>query len=257
MSCLHPVFNVIKLTPALADPIAGHVLKPLPPLKIMNREEEWVVKEILDSKVINQKLQYLVKWEGFGIKHNSWEPWDDVYAPDLVAEFYWRHPGAAHQIRAINFSAIPSHVVPGRHSLEGGVDVRNTHFLLLHLLYISCLLCLFHPLPLHLFILFLNITGSSWTSSQTSSDFDFTYIILPLCLFLFYFLLLLCLTFISRVSFSHSHIVEVAPLADPHLDLLLGVLVIVVYMCQYINLGSPASCCKSDYSCPYSHVVYS
>jgi hypothetical protein len=29
------------------------------------------------------------------------------------------------------------------------------------------------------------------------------------------------------------------------------VLVIVVYMCQYINLGSPASSCKSDYSGPY------
>jgi hypothetical protein len=43
-------------------------------------KEEWVVEETLDSKVINQKLQYLVKWEGFGIEHNSLEPWDDVHA---------------------------------------------------------------------------------------------------------------------------------------------------------------------------------
>jgi hypothetical protein len=71
MSHLHPVFNVIKLTSALPDPIAGCVPKPLPPLKIIDREEEWVVEEILDSKEINWKLQYLVKWEGFGIKHNS------------------------------------------------------------------------------------------------------------------------------------------------------------------------------------------
>jgi hypothetical protein len=166
------------------------------------------VEEILDSKVINWKLWYLVKWEDFGIKHNSWEPWDDIHVPDLVAEFYQRHPGAACQIQAINFSAIPFCVVPGCHLLEGGVDVRRhsfLHFLLLHLLYIPCLLCLFHPLPLHLPITFLDIAKSSQTSSQTSLDFDFTYIILPLCSFLFHFLLLPCLTFISRVSIS-SHI---------------------------------------------------
>src|SRR5271169_619564 len=66
--------------------------------------------------------------EGFGIEHNSWEPWDDVHAPDLVAEFYRKHPGAARQIRVIDFTSIPFRVVPGRHSLEGGVDVRGQSF---------------------------------------------------------------------------------------------------------------------------------
>jgi hypothetical protein len=50
MSCLYPVFNVVKLTPALPDPIVGHASKPLPPLEIVDREEEWIVEEILDSK---------------------------------------------------------------------------------------------------------------------------------------------------------------------------------------------------------------
>jgi Chromo (CHRromatin Organisation MOdifier) domain len=79
-SRLHPVFNVIKLTTALPDPIAGCHLKSLPLPEIVDGKEEWVVEETLDSKVINQKLQYLVKWEGFGIEHNSLEPWDDVHA---------------------------------------------------------------------------------------------------------------------------------------------------------------------------------
>jgi hypothetical protein len=70
MSCLHPVFNIVKLTLAPSDPILGCHPKPLPPLEIVDGEEEWVVEEFLDSKVINQKLWYLVKWEGFGIKHN-------------------------------------------------------------------------------------------------------------------------------------------------------------------------------------------
>jgi len=45
--------------------------------------------------MVNRKLRYLVKWEGFGVEHNSWEPWDNVHAPELVADFYQRHPGAA------------------------------------------------------------------------------------------------------------------------------------------------------------------
>jgi hypothetical protein len=56
----------------------------------------------------------------FRIEHNSWEPWDSVHAPKLIAEFYWKHPGAACQIRAIDFSAIPFHIVLSCHSLKGG-----------------------------------------------------------------------------------------------------------------------------------------
>src|SRR5271170_6443490 len=59
MSRLHPIFNVMKLTLAPEDPIHGH--RPLPPPlpEIIDREEEWVVEEILDSKVVNRKLRYL------------------------------------------------------------------------------------------------------------------------------------------------------------------------------------------------------
>ena len=61
MSRLHPIFNVIKLTLAPEDPIHGQ--QPLhPPLpEIIDGEEECIVEEILDSKVVNQKLCYLVK----------------------------------------------------------------------------------------------------------------------------------------------------------------------------------------------------
>ena len=74
MSRLHLIFNVVKLLPAPADLIIGHHAQSLPPPEIIEGQEEWVVEKILDSKVANQKLCYLVKWEGFGIKHNSWEP---------------------------------------------------------------------------------------------------------------------------------------------------------------------------------------
>ena len=98
MSRLHLVFNVVKLTLAPEDPVPGQRLHPPPLLEIINGEEEFIVEEILDSRVINWKLHYLVKWEGYGIKHNSWEPADNVYAPECIADFHWKHPEAPHHI---------------------------------------------------------------------------------------------------------------------------------------------------------------
>ena len=94
MSRLHPVFNVVKLIPAPEDPIQGRRPRPPPLPEVVNGEEEWIVEEILDSRMVNQKLRYLVKWEGFGIEHNSWEAWDNIHAPDLVADFHRKHSGA-------------------------------------------------------------------------------------------------------------------------------------------------------------------
>jgi hypothetical protein len=53
MKRLHPVFNTVKLTPALSDPIKGRCSLPSPPLEIVDGEEEWIVEKILDSKRIN------------------------------------------------------------------------------------------------------------------------------------------------------------------------------------------------------------
>jgi len=99
----------------------------LPPTfpEIINDEEKWVVEEILDSQMVNRKLRYLVKWESFSVEHNSWKPWDNVHALELVADFYWRHPGTARHIHVVDFHSIPFHSVLGHHCLEGGVDVRG------------------------------------------------------------------------------------------------------------------------------------
>jgi hypothetical protein len=129
MKHLHPVFNVVKLMPAPADPVPGRRFPPQPLPKIIDGEEEWIVEEILDSRVMDMKLRYLVKWKDFGMEHNSWEPWDNVHTPELVAEFHRKHPGAARQIRSAEFQTISFQPrVPRRHSLEGGVNVRGTSF---------------------------------------------------------------------------------------------------------------------------------
>jgi len=49
MKQLHPVFNMVKLTPALDDPITGWKTEDHPPPIVIDREAEWEVEEILNS----------------------------------------------------------------------------------------------------------------------------------------------------------------------------------------------------------------
>jgi hypothetical protein len=51
MKHLHPVFNVVKLTPAPPDPIPSRHAPPPPPPELIDGEEEYIVKEILDSRM--------------------------------------------------------------------------------------------------------------------------------------------------------------------------------------------------------------
>ena len=125
MRRLHPVFNVVKLTLAPSDPIPGRRPKLPPPPEIIDDEEEYVVEQVLNSRMFRRRLQYLIKWEGYGIEHNSWEYASDVHASDLIKEYYRKHPAAPRQIRSVVFASIPFRPVPttasGRSSLEGGV----------------------------------------------------------------------------------------------------------------------------------------
>jgi hypothetical protein len=45
MRCLHPVFNVVKLTPSPADPIVGRHPTLPPPPEVIDGKEEYLVEE--------------------------------------------------------------------------------------------------------------------------------------------------------------------------------------------------------------------
>jgi hypothetical protein len=62
MSCLHPVFPVVKLMPAPVDPIPGRRSDPPLDPVLVDREEHYEVEAILDSQVFQRQLQYLVQW---------------------------------------------------------------------------------------------------------------------------------------------------------------------------------------------------
>ena len=90
------------------------------------------MEKILDSRMFRQKLQYLIKWKGYGVKHNSWEYKDNIHVDKKIVEFHTENPGAPRHIRSINFDSIPFWPILTSTNtsrwcfFEGGVIVRGT-----------------------------------------------------------------------------------------------------------------------------------
>ena len=128
MKQLHPVFNVVKLTLALDDPITGRTTEDHPLPIVIDGEVEWEVEEILDSRWYQRRFQYLIKWKGYSCKHNSWESASEVSTPELTAEFYHKHPGAPRHIQCAEFDNIfhSESIAPRRSNLEGGGKCKGT-----------------------------------------------------------------------------------------------------------------------------------
>jgi hypothetical protein len=89
--------------PAPPDPIKGRRTHKPPPPEIVGGEERYEVKEIINSRMRGRKLQYLVRWKGYGLKENSWLSESDLKAPDLIADFHGAHPTAPKCINALVF----------------------------------------------------------------------------------------------------------------------------------------------------------
>ena len=81
---VYPVFHADRLRKAADNPLPGQEDKPEPPIEI-NGTPEYVVEQVLNSRVLRGKLQYQVDWQG--------------YDPD--ATWYYAHGfiGAPHKLR--------------------------------------------------------------------------------------------------------------------------------------------------------------
>ena len=80
MSLLHTVAD---------DPLLGQVNPPTLPV-IIEGEEEWEVEEILNSRRMRGRLQYLVKWRGF--TDPTWEPEENLVKVEAVDIYHGRYP---------------------------------------------------------------------------------------------------------------------------------------------------------------------
>jgi len=121
------VFNVIKLSATPEDLIPGRKPQAPPPPIVVDRELEWKVEEILNSRWHQRRFQFLIKWKGFNREHNSWKVTSNIKAPDLVMEYYRKHLVVPSHICQTDFNALfKSRTIASRCSnLEGGVNVRG------------------------------------------------------------------------------------------------------------------------------------
>ena len=61
---VHSVFHVNLMDSVATDPLEGHWQEPSS-LILIDREEEWLMKEILNAQKIRRSLNYLIKWVEF------------------------------------------------------------------------------------------------------------------------------------------------------------------------------------------------
>src|SRR5437762_1515114 len=89
----HDVFPVGLLERYHESTIPGRVEPPPPP--VGDEEDEFDMEEVLDSRLFNREVKYLVRWKGYGPDDVTWEPWKNMvsdYAKDQVREFHRRYP---------------------------------------------------------------------------------------------------------------------------------------------------------------------
>jgi Chromo (CHRromatin Organisation MOdifier) domain len=58
-------------------------------------------QSILDSKRVNGRVYYRVRWRGYPPEDDSWEPLTHIETPALIEQFHRRHPSHP---GALNFS---------------------------------------------------------------------------------------------------------------------------------------------------------
>jgi hypothetical protein len=91
---IHPVFHISLLSPYVQTKEHGpsHAN---PPPDIINGEEEYEVKHILDGKPVGRRFKYLVKWLGYPDTENQWLAASNLdHAKDVIFDYHKQFPNA-------------------------------------------------------------------------------------------------------------------------------------------------------------------
>jgi hypothetical protein len=96
----HNVFNVVCLKAYHSD---GRY-QPPPPV-LVDGEEEFTIDYIADHKPVGRTFEYLVRWKGYGVEHNTWEPQKSLLDTEAF-ERYWQNQGLEPPVHATSRAAV-------------------------------------------------------------------------------------------------------------------------------------------------------
>src|SRR5712672_4078410 len=90
---IHAVFHASLLTPYRETASHGPNFTQPPP-DLVQGNEEFEVETIINHRLFGRckTLQYLIKWKGYPSSDNTWEPVDNVHAPEIVKQYHQRCP---------------------------------------------------------------------------------------------------------------------------------------------------------------------
>jgi hypothetical protein len=92
---IHPVINADRLREAKPDEIPGREHPRPEPVVTTPEAQEWEVEYIDDSRYHYSKLQYHVKWHGYPLGEDAWQPAGNLAgSPQLIEEFHDKYPDA-------------------------------------------------------------------------------------------------------------------------------------------------------------------
>lgn len=85
---IHNVFHVELLERYHPNTLPSCTLEEPPEPEVVDGEHYFSIERILNDKLEGGKQKYLVRWEGYGPSHDTWEPDDDIAADSaLVLEY--------------------------------------------------------------------------------------------------------------------------------------------------------------------------
>ncbi len=92
---ISPTFHVSLLKPAggpRGEEVQDEAGDQRAPPIIVDGQEAYQIREILDSRRQGRFLQYLIDWEGYGPEERSWVNAEDILDPSLTTDYHRDHP---------------------------------------------------------------------------------------------------------------------------------------------------------------------
>ena len=102
---IHDVINVSQVQ-LYKPPVEGQRITP-PEAVEVEGTPEYKVEEVLDSRLKQGKLEYLVKWSGYTDDHNTWEPESNLgNSKESINNFHKSNPSTLHKLHVNIFEGL-------------------------------------------------------------------------------------------------------------------------------------------------------